>query len=73
MDKPTCETCRWWLPEPEDTPLPLRRDAPLPHGGPVGECRRYPPMMAGRGLYSDLVSIWPATAALHGCGEYSQR
>jgi len=44
-----------------------------PHMGPVGECRRHPPMMATHGLYGDLVSIWPATGALHWCGEHSAR
>ena len=75
MDKPTCETCRWW-----------RFDTRLNSLGDSGSCLRYAPRPITR-LYSEwtddddaagnlaysLEVVWPMTFVDNWCGEHAPK
>jgi hypothetical protein len=62
--RPTCSTCRWFLPAPT---------IDLTNGAPHGECRRLPPtrndIQTAQGI--GQLSGWPTTKRAFWCGEHT--
>ena len=55
-ERETCSLCRYWKQIAGEDSL--------------GECRRFPPMLATDGCVRDGNGIWPDTSADDWCGEY---
>lgn len=70
-----CCNCKHWFKYPETSPSQLRPIAIDVQGGTWGDCRRYPPVIAGShpGFQLQLqgrLGHFPATISSNSCGEY---
>ena len=55
MQNQQCDNCRFWL---------------EPSNGNMGQCRRRAPLPVIAGGPTMAAARWPATAAIHWCGEH---